>query len=204
MDLLQKAGLNKEGNKWPGNTVEFNDDIGKAALGTPHGKAISWFLAQHRTLFGLNEVKSVILFKPLDKFFTVWKIGPIEAEEKPPDAPQKSLSRRWNLASRSLSDADWDKVVSRGKELTRLMQMTVDEMDKASPTKQADMMNPDLLGTWGYTNSKENNIQQAVWNNLDDVLDGKDFYGDLSDYVCYKAEHVNDWKVNEKEGIVCI
>jgi hypothetical protein len=56
--MHQKAGQGWDPD-WPGVKFEMTTDIGKAALATPHGRAVLFFLAQHKDILGVNEVKSV-------------------------------------------------------------------------------------------------------------------------------------------------
>ncbi|KAH7401224.1 hypothetical protein BKA66DRAFT_449998 [Pyrenochaeta sp. MPI-SDFR-AT-0127] len=49
---------------WPGYRVEFTPDseIGKALLGTPNGRAVAYFLSQHRDTLGHKVVTHMDMF----------------------------------------------------------------------------------------------------------------------------------------------
>jgi hypothetical protein len=63
--LLQKLGKNVE--DWPGHIFDIENDMdAKAILASGHGKAICWFLIQHKKQLGVNDVESVRVWKEGD------------------------------------------------------------------------------------------------------------------------------------------
>ncbi|KAK4954054.1 hypothetical protein LTR28_006346 [Elasticomyces elasticus] len=62
-EALRRVGQSYPPTKWPGNTFLTTGDEGKAILATPNGRAIAWFLAQHKTQLGNKSVKQVTVFR---------------------------------------------------------------------------------------------------------------------------------------------
>ncbi|KAK4991787.1 hypothetical protein LTR50_001604 [Elasticomyces elasticus] len=62
-EALRRVGKPYPPAKWPGTTFLMTGDEGKAILATPNGRAIAWFLAQHKTQLGNKSVKQVTVFR---------------------------------------------------------------------------------------------------------------------------------------------
>ncbi|KAF2429355.1 hypothetical protein EJ08DRAFT_698491 [Tothia fuscella] len=72
----EKAGVSGAGKVVPGN-------IGKAVLGTAHGRAVAYFLATHKRQFGLMEIKNILLYMGDYKIpYAVFELGPVSRTSK--------------------------------------------------------------------------------------------------------------------------
>ena len=49
--------------KWPGIRYDMDSEEGKLLLATPHGASVSWFLIEHKKVFGSKCVGAVSMFK---------------------------------------------------------------------------------------------------------------------------------------------
>jgi hypothetical protein len=71
---------------WPGLKFEMTTDAGKAALATPHGRAVVFFLVQHKDILGMNEIKSVSIVGEIyhgivdDEISALFEIGAVMDE----------------------------------------------------------------------------------------------------------------------------
>ncbi|KAF1844111.1 uncharacterized protein K460DRAFT_262190, partial [Cucurbitaria berberidis CBS 394.84] len=47
---------------WPGYRIRLDTEVGKALLGTPNGRAVPYFLSQHRATLGHKVVVEMDIF----------------------------------------------------------------------------------------------------------------------------------------------
>jgi hypothetical protein len=74
--LLQKQG--KDVEDWPGHTFDVeSDEDAKAILASGHGKAICWFLIQHKKQLGVNDVESVRVWKEGENVQLAFKLASV-------------------------------------------------------------------------------------------------------------------------------
>ncbi|KAF2713396.1 hypothetical protein K504DRAFT_498213 [Pleomassaria siparia CBS 279.74] len=62
IDLALESVKQYTTEKWPGNTFGMDSEAGKALLGTPNGRVIGYFLAQHKAELGQKTVTKVTAF----------------------------------------------------------------------------------------------------------------------------------------------
>jgi hypothetical protein len=78
VEAYKRTNQRKEDH--PKTKFEAISDAGNALLSTPQGRAVSFFLFQHKAQLGLNEVKSIAARgSSASELHMIFEIGPVAA-----------------------------------------------------------------------------------------------------------------------------